>query len=98
MGKRSIREEVESAVSLLRSGEIREQDDFDDFDEGGPPKTGEEFEELLTEVLYRGAREVIRNIHSYKEVGMLTTDAGLLVKLTNGTAFAVTIQIYSGRV
>lgn len=64
-------------------------------------KTAEDFETMLKEVLVGGnlgdadTLELlacqIQYVDTYDENGMLTRDRGLVVKLTNGSAFALTI-------
>lgn len=65
-------------------------------------RTAEEFETILKEVLVGGGigdaetlellTAQIEYVDTYDENGMMTNDRGLVVKLTNGSAFAVTIQ------
>lgn len=46
---------------------------------------------------YDGDLELeVESVSTYEEVGMLTMDDGLLVRLRDGQKFAVTIQRYHG--
>ena len=45
----------------------------------------------LNEALYENEELEINNVRTFEEVGMLTRDAGLIIKLLDGSEFQVTI-------
>lgn len=66
------------------------------------PMTVKQFREFLTEAIEneaadpQGATATSGFVHacwSFIEYGMLTSDEGLVVKMTDGTEFAVTVQL-----
>lgn len=45
----------------------------------------------LSEVLYENKELEINNVRTFEEAGMLTRDAGLIIKLLDGSEFQVSI-------
>lgn len=45
----------------------------------------------LSEALYENEDFEINNVRTFEEAGMLTRDAGLIIKLLDGSEFQVTI-------
>ena len=57
-----------------------------------------EFIDLLQEILDEHCDEDIARIVTYSDAGMLTRDAGLVIRMTSGDEFQVTIvQVRHGR-
>lgn len=50
-----------------------------------------EMEMVLCEALYDNDEFEINEVRTFKDAGMLTRDAGLIIKLLDGSEFQVTI-------